>query len=718
MIAISKARDSFTKKMNCSMGSLFLLLLLAAQARSEVLPKFTNRLIHEKSPYLLQHAHNPVEWYPWGDEAFRKAKEENKPIFLSIGYSTCHWCHVMEQESFSDPLVAEMMNATFVSIKVDREERPDIDSIYMTVSQMVTGGGGWPNNIIMTPDKKPFFASTYIPKDDRFGRPGMLTLIPAVAKAWRDQHEKIVASADAITTGLRENTTSRGGEAPAKDLLDSAFRSLETRFDPARGGFLPAPKFPSPHQLMFLLRYWKRSGNARALQIVEKTLDSMRRGGIFDQVGFGFHRYSTDPDWLVPHFEKMLYDQAMLAMAYTEAFQATHKRGYEQTAKEIFTYVLRDMRDTTGGFYSAEDADSEGEEGKFYLWSEEEIRRVTGDDAQLVIDTFGVKKEGNFRASVGETPRGANILHLVQITEGKERLERARHKLFAIREKRVHPGKDDKILTDWNGLMISALAKGAQAFDDPAALAAARKAADFFLATMRSRGGKLLHRYRGGEAAIAGKLDDYAFLTSGLLDLYEASFDTRYLQTAIDLTTIVLRDFPDRERGGFFMTAAQDEVLLTRPKDGYDGAIPSGNSVMILNLLRLGRITGKSEYEKQAEHASRAFSADLLRAPSGFTAMLNGLDFAFGPSREIVVAGTPAATDTNAMLREIRTSFLPNKIVLLRPAGEETPAIARIAPFTAAQRAIRDRATVYVCTNYVCKLPTSDVAKLKALLMQ
>jgi hypothetical protein len=688
------------------------LVLLAAVAS----PCLGNRLAKEKSPYLLQHANNPVDWYPWGDEAFSRARAENKPIFLSIGYSSCHWCHVMEQESFSDPLVGEMMNATFVSIKVDREERPDIDNIYMTVSQMLTGGGGWPLNIIMTPDKKPFFASTYIPKEERFGRPGMLVLIPAVAKAWHDQHEQIVASAEKITAALRQ-ARQASSSSPSKEILEAARRQFESRFDPVRGGFLPAPKFPSPHQLMFLLRSWKRTGNPKALQMVEKTLGSMRRGGIFDHLGFGFHRYSTDAQWLVPHFEKMLYDQAMLAMAYTEAFQATGKREYQSTAKEIFAYVLRDMRDPSGGFYSAEDADSEGKEGKFYLWTEEEIRGATGDDAALVIEAFGVRKEGNFRSPAGEVPAGANVLHVVRLSvpQVRQRLETSRQKLFALRERRIHPQKDDKVLADWNGLMIAALAKGAAAFEDPEALAAAKAAADFVLTRMR-RNGKLLHRYRAEEAAIDGKLDDYAFVTWGLLELYEASFDTRYLQEAIDLTRLTLRDFPDREGGGFFMTATTDEKLLARPKDGYDGAIPSGNSVMMHNLLRLGSITGESEYEKQAQRIAGAFSADLLRAPTGHAQMLSALDFAFGPSREIVIAGAADAPDTVAMLRALRALFIPNKVVLFRPAAQEKPPIAAIAPFTEAQRSIRKRATAYVCTNFTCKKPTTSVAEFKALL--
>ena len=677
---------------------------------------YTNHLANEKSPYLQLHAHNPVDWYPWGEEAFHKAKEENKPIFLSIGYTTCHWCHVMEQESFSDPMIGEMMNATFVSIKVDREERPDIDSVYMSVSQMITGGGGWPLTIFMTPEKKPFFVSTYIPKEDRFGRQGLLTLIPEVAKAWRERAGDIWVSAEKITATLKQNSGGAAGGQLTKEALTEGFRQLASRFDPVRGGFLPAPKFPSPHQLLFLLRYWKRTGDAKALAMVEKTLESMRRGGIFDQVGYGFHRYSTDPQWLVPHFEKMLYDQAMLAMAYTEAYQATRKPDYRKTAEQVFEYVLRDMRGPTGGFYSAEDADSEGKEGKFYVWTEAEIRAVTGPDADLVIETYGIRKGGNFTSIEGDVH--ANVLHLAvppATADARRRLEAARKKLFAAREQRVHPPKDDKILTDWNGLMIAALAEAAQVFDRPDYDSAARRAADFLLTRMRANDGRLLHRFRSGDGAIAGKLDDYAFLTWGLLNLYESSFDIRYLEAAIDLQRIALRHFADLN-GGFFLTADDAEQLLTRPKESYDGAIPSGNSAELLDLVRIGRITGDPSYESAADKLLRAFSGDVSAAPSGHTALMSGLDFALGPSFEIVLAGKRDAPDLQSMRSALDRQFVPNKVVLYRPAGESEPAVTKIAAFTKPQVAIGDKATAYVCTNYVCKLPTTEPAKMVKLL--
>ncbi len=699
------------------------------ERRVETPPKapasYTNHLANEKSPYLQLHAHNPVDWYAWGEEAFRKAKEEDKPIFLSIGYATCHWCHVMEQESFSDPLIGDMMNATFVSIKVDREERPDIDSVYMTVSQMITGGGGWPLTILMTPDKKPFFVATYIPKEDRFGRPGLLTLIPEVAKAWREKHGEIWVSAEQITAALKQNSGGTAGGQLTKEALTEAYRQLASRFDSARGGFLPAPKFPAPHQLLFLLRYWKRTGDGKALSMVEKTLDAMRRGGIFDQVGFGFHRYSTDPQWLVPHFEKMLYDQAMLAMAYTEAYQATHKREYRQTAEQVFEYVLRDMHAPNGGFYSAEDADSEGKEGKFYVWREPEIRSLL-DNADLFIAAYGVEKGGNFHGDEGDVH--ASILHIAKtpaelaaerklaLREVEQQLESARRKLFAVRERRVHPPKDDKILTDWNGLMIAALAEAAQVFDRPDYDQAARQSADFLLNTMRSKNGRLLHRFRAGEAAIPGKLDDYAFLTWGLLNVYESSFEIRYLQAAIDLQRVALQHFVDANGGGFFLTADDAEQLLARPKESYDGAIPSGNSAELLNLIRIGRITGDPAYEAAADKLLRAFSGDVTRASSAHTALLSGLDFTLGPSFEIVLAGTRDAPDLKALRTVLGRQFLPNKVVLFRPAGETAPAVTKIAAFTKPQVAIRNKATVYVCTNYICKLPTTEPAAMAKLL--
>ncbi len=684
-----------------------------------------NRLIHEKSPYLLQHAYNPVDWYPWGAEAFEKAKKDNKPIFLSIGYSTCHWCHVMERESFEDPEVARLMNETFVSIKVDREERPDIDNIYMNVCQMLTGSGGWPLTIIMTPDKKPFFAATYIPKDDRFGQMGMLALAPRIKEMWETKHDDLVKSADQITANLRSLSPGTRGEDLGESTLKTAYSQLSRRFDENNGGFGGAPKFPTAHNLLFLLRYWKRSGHATSLAMAEKTLQEMRRGGIYDHVGFGFHRYSTDSRWLVPHFEKMLYDQAMLAMAYTEAFQATGKEEYGKTAREILTYVSRDMTAPEGGFYSAEDADSEGQEGKCYLWTADEIRRVLNpEEADLVVKVFNVSRGGNFIEPQAHEATGENILHQakpmrelapelkVSGPELAKRLEAARQKLFAYREKRVHPHKDDKVLTDWNGLMIAAFAKAAQVFDEPQYAEAARRAAGFILKNMHTPQGRLLHRYRDGQAAVPANLDDYAFLTWGMIELYEASFDVRDLQTALDLTRELIQHFWDNSSGGFYFTADDSENLLVRQKEIYDGAVPSGNSVAMYNLVRLGRMTANADFEERSARIGRAFSKMVSQSPVAFTQLMVAVDFGVGPSYEVVIAGSSEAKDTREMLRALMTPFVPDKVVLLRPSEQADPEITRLAEFTKYQSSIDGKATAYVCLNFRCKLPTTEISKM------
>jgi len=699
------------------------------QPKSNRVEKKHNKLIFEKSPYLLQHANNPVDWYPWGPEVFEKAQEEDKPIFLSIGYSTCHWCHVMAHESFEDPEVARLMNEAFVAIKVDREERPDIDSIYMAVCQMMTGSGGWPLTIIMTPGKKPFFAATHLPKESQFGRMGMLELIPRIKGLWRRRRGGLIGSANQITAALQQLSQDAPGEELDESTLRLAYEQLARRFDEQHGGFGSAPKFPTPHNLLFLLRYWKRAESEKALEMVEKTLQAMRRGGIYDHVGFGFHRYSTDSQWLVPHFEKMLYDQAMLAMAYTEACQATGKEEFAETAGEIFVYVLRDMTAPEGGFYSAEDADSEGEEGKFYLWTEEEIRQVLArEEEELAIRTFNIEKDGNFAEEATGKRTGANILHLrkppkelandLKISEQdlQGRLEAARRKLFTYRDKRVHPHKDDKILTDWNGLMIAAFAKGAQVFDDPNYAEAAKRAVDFILKNMQTADGRLLHRYRDGQAEITANLDDYAFLAWGLIELYEATFDTSYLRAALELNDDMLRHFWDDEDGGLYFTPDDGEKLLVRNKEIYDGATPSGNSVAMLNLLRLGRMTANSDFEEKAVRIGRSFSGHVRRSPSGYTQLLVAVDFGVGPSYEVVIAGTSHAKDTTAMLGALRTHFVPNMIVLLRPSEQESLDITRLAEFTKHQSSIDGKATAYVCLNYNCKLPTTDIGKMLELL--
>jgi hypothetical protein len=687
--------------------------------------KACNRLMLEKSPYLRQHAENPVDWYPWGREAFDKARKENRPIFLSIGYSTCHWCHVMAHESFEDPEVARLMNDVFVSIKVDREERPDIDSIYMTVCQIMTGSGGWPLTIIMTPDKKPFFAGTYFPRRSRYGRIGMTDLVPRIKAVWTNRNTEVLSSAEKITEALQLASSDAPGEQPDQSILTRAYEQLVERFDETFGGFGGAPKFPNISNLLFLLRYWKRTGNEKALGMVEKTLDAMRRGGIYDHVGFGFHRYSTDQKWIVPHFEKMLYDQAMVAMAYTEAYLATGNDAYRETAEEIFAYVLRDMTAPAGGFYSGEDADSEGEEGRFYVWTEEEMRQaLSAEEADLATRVFTVERKGNFNEEATGRRTGKNILYLdkapgeiasdLTLSEEdlRERLGDVRKKLFAAREKRVHPHKDDKILVDWNGLMIAALAKGAQAFDEPRYAEAAARAVDFVFENLRNPDGRLFHRYREDEAAVTAHVDDYAFLIWGLIELYEATFETRYLRGAINLNDDLLQHFWDHGTGGFYFTADDNERLLVRKKEIYDGAIPSGNSVAAYNLLRLGRMTANSDLERRAMEIGRAFSGSVKQSPLAYTQFMVALDFGIGPSYEVIIAGNSTTEDTQAMIKAVRTTFVPNKIVILRPTEEEAPDITHLAAYTRVQRGMGAEATAYVCVNYHCKVPTTDIRQM------
>jgi len=686
------------------------------------MPKMTrpNHLIDEKSPYLQQHAGNPVEWYPWGSEAFEKARGEDKPIFLSIGYSTCHWCHVMARESFEDKEVANLMNDTFVNIKVDREERPEIDSLYMEACQKMTGSGGWPLTIIMTPNGRPFFAGTYIPKSSRLGLPGLEDLIPRIAELWREDRQKLEESADQIAGSLREYVeTEAEGEIGGEDL-DAAYHQLRRRYDRIHGGFGTSPKFPTAPNLGFLLRYWKRSGEDRALAMVESTLQSMRRGGIFDQVGFGFHRYSTDEAWLIPHFEKMLYDQALLALIYLEAYQATGREEYADTAREIFTYVLRDMGSAEGAFYSGEDADSEGEEGKFYLWSEKEIRSVLGgDDAALIIRLYGVREGGNFE--------GSNVLHIeepvqklsqdlgIEEDELIEDIERSRAMLLGQRDRRVRPFKDDKVLTDWNGLMIAALAKGSQALGEEYA-EYAQLAADFILDRMRDGDGRLLHRYRDGEAGIQATLNDYAFMIMGLIELYEAIFDPQYLRNALEMVGHLIDHFWNDDSGGFYLTPDDGEHLIARQMKGYDGAIPSGNSIAMLDLLRLARITGDGELEERALRIGQAFSGEIKRAQSGYPQMLSALDFALGPSFEIVVAGESGSEGVRKMVDRLRAEFLPNKVVLMAPVDDASSDIFNIVEGLREYQALQCRATAYVCRNFVCREPTSDDLKLLDIL--
>lgn len=628
----------------------------------------------------------------------------------------------MAHESFEDPQIANLMNDSFVSIKVDREERPDIDMLYMSVCQMMTGSGGWPLTIVMTPGKEPFFAGTYIPKHPRVGLPGMLEIIPRINEAWAKRKEETLSSASQITAALQKTTLLEPGEEPDETLLQLAYAQLKERFDTTYGGFGEEPKFPTPHNLLFLLRYRKRANNIISLNMVEKTLQAMRNGGIYDHVGFGFHRYSTDRRWLVPHFEKMLYDQALLATAYIEAFQVTGKEEYANTAREIFTYVLRDMTSASGGFLSAEDADSEGEEGKFYQWTYDEIKQIlTREESDFCVKVFNIRENGNFANESSGKETAKNILYLTKETqkivselnmsspEFQKRLESIRQKLFAYRDKRIHPNKDDKILTDWNSLMVASLAIGARVLNEPQFASAAERAAGFILDNLLSPEGRLLHRYRDGETAVPAHLDDYAFLIQGMLELYETSFDIDYLKKALKLNEDLLKHFWDDKNGGFFFSADDDKDLLIRQKEIYDGAIPSGNSIAMLNLIRLGRLTANSDLEQKATSIGRAFFDNVGKFPSAYTQLMIAVDFTLGPSYEVVIAGDLQSNDTKKMLRAIQLNFIPNKIVVVVPTGYDSFDINNIAPFTRDLTTIGGKATAYVCVNYRCKLPTTDV---------
>ncbi len=682
-----------------------------------------NRLVFEQSPYLLQHAGNPVDWRPWSKESFAAAAAENKPVFLSIGYSTCHWCHVMEHESFEDKDVAALLNKYFIPIKVDREERPDIDQVYMAVTMAYTGQGGWPMTVLLTPDKKPFFAGTYFPKGGGRGRPGMTELVPYFGQMWETEREKITESADVMTEELGKLTQSFGGGKIGEETLHKAFQQFEERFDSTFGGFEGRHKFPVAHNFMLLLRYWKRTGSEEARHMVEVTLRAMRSGGIFDHVGHGFHRYATDDRWLLPHFEKMLYDQALNAMAYIEAFQVTGEEFYAMTARDTFGYVLRDMTSPEGGFYSAEDADSEGEEGKFYVWSEEEVNAILGpEEGNLYTTVYNFQPDGNFREEATGQKMETNIPHLtkpladsaaelgIELSELRRRLAASRKKLFLEREKRIHPLKDDKVLTDWNGLMIAAFAKGAKAFGSDEFKEAARRAADFVLTTLRHPDGRLLKRWRTGQAGLPAHLEDYAFVIWGLIELYEATLEVRWLTAANELAETMIDHFHDDQHGGFFLTADDSEELIIRSKEAYDGATPSGNSVAAYTLLRLGRMTANTRFEEIGEGVLKAFSAVLEKAPSQFSVSLMALDFLIGPSQEIVLAGDQV--ELREMLSEVRTRFLPNAILVHRPDSGAEELVA-LAPYLEHQTSISGKPTAYVCSNYACQQPISSSEELR-----
>lgn len=675
--------------------------------------QYVNRLAKESSPYLLQHKNNPVDWYPWGDEAFQKALELNRPIFLSIGYSTCHWCHVMEEESFEDEQVAQLLNDNFISIKVDREERPEIDHLYMTVCQVMTGKGGWPLTIIMTPDKYPFFAGTYFPKKGRMGRPGMIELLPAISDAWVNKKDELIQSANQIKKYLIDSNNKELGDQLNQTILTTTNSQFINRYDKTHGGFGTKPKFPSPHNLIYLLRYHNMSGDKTSLLMVEKTLQEMRLGGIFDHVGFGFHRYSTDTEWILPHFEKMLYDQAMLTLAYTEAYQITNNQLYKDTAEEILYYVQRNMTDKRGGFYSAEDADSEGEEGLFYLWTIDEIKNILSNvESELLINTYGLNKQGNYDDEATGNRTEKNILYLkepINNIELKNRLNQIIKKLYQARKKRIHPLKDDKILTDWNGLMIAAYAKAGDVFNSDDYIQQAEKSAQFILKNLTDNNGRLLKRYRNGNAGVDAHLDDYAFFIWGLLELYEATFNVTYLAEAIQLSNIMVDEFWDVTNGGFFLGGESSEKLIVRAKTGYDGAMPSGNSVAAMNCSKLNRITGETKWAEISDKIFITFSNEIQKTPSGYASMVNAFLFNTDNPKEIVIVGSGKDSDTISAIEKIKSEYVPNKVIIFKDTDDELNKLSPLAKWTVTQETIDEKTTYYICQDFACKIPTTDL---------
>jgi uncharacterized protein YyaL (SSP411 family) len=694
---------------------------------------YANHLIGEKSPYLLLHAHNPVDWYPWGEEAFAKARRENKPIFLSIGYYTCHWCHVMERESYSSPAIAALLNKSFVSVKVDREERPDVDGTYITFLEATTGSAGWPANVFLTPDLKPFFGGTYFPPEDREGRPGLKSVLPKVAELWGTSREDIKRSASNITSQLAQfvNTSSRGGGSLSNAVLDTTYQQIKGSYDAANGGFGGAPKFARPVAMEYLLRYWWRTGDNTALDMTLNTLRAMARGGVYDHLGGGFHRYSTDAQWRVPHFEKMLYDQAQLAILYSEAYQITHDQLFAETARDILDFTLHEMRGPEGGFYSALDADSplaedpaRNGEGAFYVWTAAEVRRVLGEPAAAVFSyRYGVENNGNVppQQDIEGWLKGKNVpfeQHSLEETAqhfGRPRqeietvLQQARRALLAARGRRTRPPTDTKILTAWNGLMISALAKASQVFDEPKYLEAAQRTMTFLRSrAFRPASGTLAHAYRNGIMRGGDYLDDYAFLIQGLLDLYEANFDPKLLSWALQLQGTQDRWFWDTGGGGYFTTRTGAHSILFRTREPYDGVEPSPSSVAAMNLLRLWQITDGQSWKQKADKTVATFSVILEKQPEAVPFMASAYDYSLAKHKQVVIVGAPATDDTRRLLRLAWQRYMPNRILMLADGGHGQQELAKFLSVVSSMRMKDGKATAYVCENYVCNLPTPD----------
>ena len=680
--------------------------------------KHTNRLSRETSPYLLQHAHNPVDWYPWGDEAFEKAKSENKPILLSIGYSACHWCHVMEHESFENEKIAALMNELFVNIKVDREERPDLDEIYMNAVQMLTGRGGWPMTMFLTPDRKPFYGGTYFPPEDRQGMPGFPRILMGVSQAYRERPEDVQKSVSQILTALQrmaESQETSKNLSPA--VVAAGAENIARAYDSDNGGLGQAPKFPNAGVYELFLRHYSHSKNERFLEMVIHTLTKMGQGGIYDHLGGGFHRYSVDAKWLVPHFEKMLYDNAQLVRIYANAYTISREPLFRSIVEETVGYLFREMLDPKGGFYSTQDADSEGEEGKFFVWTAEEINRVIGEsEGEIFCRMYDVGEPGNFE--------GKSILHPILTIDQAGKLfrkeprdieaivARAKEKLFAEREKRVKPFRDEKIITAWNGLMLSGLAEAIKLSENPAWIDAAARTVEFIFSDM-VRGGLLLHTHKDGQSKLLGYLDDYAFLAVGLLDLYEAVLDRTYLDRAIQLTDVLLREFWDERDGGFFFTGKSHEPLISRAKPVFDASIPSGNAMATQLLLRLHHLTGDDRYRTPAEKILRSYYDAMESQPFGFAHMLCVLDFYLQGAKEIVIVGNLAESGVKELIAQVNATYLPNKVLQLARPGT---ALAAISPLLQGKSQVDGKPTAYVCQNFTCSPPVTSRNELQVLL--
>ncbi|MBM3898183.1 MAG: thioredoxin domain-containing protein [Thaumarchaeota archaeon] len=676
-----------------------------------------NRLAKETSPYLLQHAHNPVDWYPWGEEAFARARKEDKPILLSIGYSACHWCHVMEKESFEDEESAKIMNDNFVSIKVDREERPDLDTVYMEAVQALTGSGGWPMTVFLTPDGKPFFGGTYFPPDEGHGLPSFKRVLAAISEAYKARKQEVMKDAEQLHKRLNEKIAVE--KAELNNLpIEVAFLQLDSSFDRINGGFGRAPKFPQPTALELLIRIGRRQGFAQANKMVEFTLLKMAQGGVYDHLGGGFHRYSVDSRWLVPHFEKMLYDNALLSRVYLHDYQINKNPISRKIVEETIDYVLREMTDANGGFYSTQDADSEGEEGKFYVWTKQEIERILGTDAESFCAYYGVTAEGNFEGknilNIQTEPSGVASMLKSSVEKLEETMTECRKKLLAERNKRIKPGRDDKVLASWNGLMLSGMSEAARVLGREDYLNAAENNAEFILGNME-REGRLLHVWKDGTVKINGYLEDYAFLADGLIELYQSTFNPRWLAEAKKMANMIIDHFEDKNDGGYYDTSDDHEQLIARPKSSFDSALPSGGSAAAQIMLKLFAYTGDTKFAKSTEKALRSVSTQMENYPTGLTNWLIALDYLLNPPKEVAISGSLGEEITKRMLRIISETYRPDIIVALQPAGKD---YSEMIPLLKDRIQLEGETTAYVCKNFTCDLPTSDPEKLRMILQQ